>query len=219
MSNHFNSKNNVQTIVRTLEVDIVLGRLYPRERLIEEQLAARFNSSRHVVRQALLELELAGLVVRETNKGVMVNEYSADEVNQLYQMREIVERQAALMIPLPTPKAAWQRLNAICNTHSAAVEKSDIIKVVAANKEFHQVLYRLCNNFFLADVIDEMAQKANLVRFTSATDPALLERARDEHYQILGALKDEDSHALAQLCIDHLQPSRLMYLEKRGHLS
>ncbi|MGI9537843.1 MAG: GntR family transcriptional regulator [Desulfocapsaceae bacterium] len=219
MSNNSNSKNNVQTIVRTLEVDIVLGRLYPRERLIEEQLAARFKTSRHVVRQALLELELAGLAVRETNKGVMVNEYSAEEVNQLYQMREIIERQAALMIPLPIPRAARQRLKAICRTHSAAVEKSDIIKVVAANKEFHQVLYRLCRNLFLADAIDEMAKKANLVRFTSATDPSLLKQASDEHYQILEALRDEDNEVLAQLCIDHLQPSRLMYLEKRGHLS
>ena len=214
-----NSKNNIQAMVRTLEVDIVLGRLYPRERLIEEHLAARFKTSRHVVRQALLELELAGLAVRKTNKGVMVNEYSAEEVNQLYQMREIVEHQAALMIQLPIPKPAWQRLNAICKNHSAAVDKSDMIRVVAANKEFHQVLYRLCNNIFLADVIDEMAKKANLVRFTSATDPSLLKQARDEHYQILDALKNEDSEALAQLCINHLQPSRHMYLEKRAHIS
>jgi len=219
VSTNSNSKNNVQTIVRTLEVDIVLGRLYPRERLIEEPLAARFKTSRHVVRQALLELELAGLVQKAANKGVMVSEYSPEEVNQLYQMREIVERQAARMIPLPIPKTDWQRLRAICKTHSAAVGKSDMIKVVAANKEFHQVLYRLCNNLFLADVIDEMAKKANLVRFASATDPLLLEQASDEHYQILEALKGEDSRALARLCVDHLQPSRLMYLEKRGHLS
>ena len=67
MGRDSNLQNSVQHIVRSLEVDIVLGRLYPRERLVEEQLAKRFETSRHVVRQALLELEIAGLVLREAN--------------------------------------------------------------------------------------------------------------------------------------------------------
>jgi DNA-binding GntR family transcriptional regulator len=213
-----NSHNNVQLIVRTLELDIVLGRLYPRERLVEEQLAKRFKTTRHVVRQALLELEIAGLISREANKGATVCEYSAEEVNQLYQMREIVERQAAMLIPLPVNEKELARLQAICDVHAAAIAQSDMLRVVAANKEFHQVLYRLCGNVFLADVIDEMAKKANLVRFTSGTDMTLLKQARDEHFQVLQAIKQDDNEALAKICVRHLQPSRLMYLEKRGHL-
>jgi DNA-binding GntR family transcriptional regulator len=219
VSRESNSQNSVQHIVRTLEVDIVLGRLYPRERLVEEQLAKRFETSRHVVRQALLELEIAGLVVREANKGSTICEYGAEEVRQLYQMREIVERQAAMLIRLPVAPESHEMLAAICEEHDAAINNSDMLRVVAANKEFHQVLYRLCGNPFLADVIDEMAKKANLVRFTSSTDLALLKQARDEHYQILNALKKDDNKALADMCVGHLQPSRQMYLEKRGHLS
>jgi DNA-binding GntR family transcriptional regulator len=214
-----NSPSSVQVIVRTLEVDIVLGRLYPRERLVEEQLANRFKTTRHVVRQALLELEIAGLLVREANKGVMVCEYSADEVNQLYQMREIVERQAAMFIPLPIVPEYYVQLGALCDEHAAAIKGSDMLSVVAANKEFHQVLYRLCGNTFLADVIDEMAKKSNLVRFTSSTDLTRLKQARDEHYLILEALKKDNNKALADICVKHLQPSRLMYLERQGYLS
>lgn len=219
LSTHPQPKNHVQQIVSALEVDIVIGRLYPRERLIEEQLAGRFRTSRHAVRQALMELEFAGLVVREANKGANVSEYSAEKVNQLYQMREIVERQAALMIPLPVSRKIRKHLELICDSYTAALEKSDMIKVVAADKEFHQVLYRLCNNPFLADVIDEMAKKANLVRFTSATAPSLLAQAKDEHYQILTTLEQNDNEKLAEICIAHLQPSRRRYLERRGHLS
>lgn len=219
MSKEANSPSNVQIIVRTLEVDIVLGRLYPRERLVEEQLANRFNTSRHAVRQALLELEIAGLLVREANKGAMVCEYGADEVNQLYQMREIVERQAAMLIPLPIAPEYYVQLGALCDEHAAAIKASDMLSVVAANKEFHQVLYRLCGNTFLADVIDEMAKKSNLVRFTSSTDLTRLKQARDEHYLIFEALKENDNNVLADICVKHLQPSRLMYLERQGHLS
>lgn len=216
---HNGSHNNVSLIVRTLEVDIVLGRLYPKERLIEEQLARRFKTTRHVVRQALLELEIAGLVVREANKGATVSEYSGDEVNQLYQLREIVEQQAALLIELPVDAKPRRRLKKICDQHAEAIKKSDMIGVVAANKEFHQVLYRLCGNHFLADVIDEMAKKANLIRFTSGTDITLLKKASDEHYQILETLKKDDNRALAEICVKHLQPSRMKYLERRGILA
>jgi DNA-binding GntR family transcriptional regulator len=219
MNKNASSPNLVQLIVRTLEVDILLGRLYPRERLIEEQLARRFKTTRHVVRQALLELEIAGLLVREANKGATVSEYSGEKVDQLYQMREFVERQAALLIDLPIDTKAFQRLKKICDQHRAAVEKSNMIGVVAANKEFHQVLYRLCGNDFLADVIDEMAQKANLVRFASGTDARLLRQASDEHYLILETLAKEDNQALAEICVSHLQPSRIKYLERRGLLA
>ena len=170
------------------------------------------------MRQALLELEIAGLVAREANKGATVCEYSAEKVNQLYQMREIVERQAAMLISLPVNPVYHAQLQSICDEHAEAINASDMLRVVAANKEFHQVVYRLCGNDFLADVIDEMAKKSNLVRFTSSTDLARLQQARDEHYQILAALKKNDNVALAEISVKHLQPSRRMYLEKRGHL-
>jgi len=213
------SQDNVQSIVRALEVDIVLGRLYPRERLVEYQLAKRFKTTRHVIRQVLIELERVGLLTHEPNKGAAVCEYTADEVNQLYQMREIVEHQAAMLISLPVEPKDYARVQLICDKHAAAVDQSDMQRVVSANKEFHQTAYRLCGNSFLADVIDEMAQKANLVRFTSGTDLNCLMQARDEHYQILDALKGKDNGALAEICIKHLQPSRQLYLEKRTHLS
>ena len=210
--------NSVQGIVRSLEVDIVLGHLYPRERLVEEKLAKRFKTTRHVVRQALMELEIAGLILREANKGATVREYSPDKVNQLYQMRELLEGQAALMIPLPVAENSLSQLKRICDDHAAGIEKSDMLQIVAANKQFHQVMYRLCGNDFLADTIDEMAKKSNLVRFTSSTDQALLKQARDEHYLILKALGKDDNNKLADICIKHIQPSRLMYLKRRGHL-
>jgi len=209
---------NVQSILRALEVDIVLGRLYPRERLVEDQLAKRFKTTRHVIRQVLIELERAGLLVHEPNKGATICEYTPDEVNQLYQMREFVEHQAAMLISLPISPEDYARAKSICDEHAAAIDRSDMQKIVAANKEFHQTIFRLCGNSFLADVIDEVAKKANLIRFTSSTDLNYLALARDEHYQMLNALKGTDNGALAQICVVHLQPSRLKYLEKSAHL-
>jgi len=57
------------------------------------------------VRQALAELERTGIVVREKNKGVAVRSLGPREVGQIYEVRELQQRQAALRIPLPAP--AW----------------------------------------------------------------------------------------------------------------
>ena len=211
------SHGKVEIIVRALEVDIVLGRIYPRERLVEETLAGRFKTTRHVIRQALDELVRAGLLVRETNKGTSVCEYSAEEVRQLYQMRDFLERQAAMLIPLPVNDEEYAKLQSICDEHSAAIVQEVMLCVIATNKAFHQELFRLCGNIFLSNVIDEMAQKANLVRFASSIDLNLLKQAREEHYQILDALRGNDNITLSELCVSHLQPSRQKYLEKRGH--
>lgn len=217
MSAKQNSEKKVQVIVQTLEADIVLGRLYPRERLVEETLARRFETKRHVIRQALNELESAGLLVREANKGTTVCEYSFEEVMQLYQLRDFLERQAALLIPLPVNDEDYSKLKSLCDEHSTAIDLGDIPRVINANKKFHQELFQLCGNVFLANVINEMAKKANLIRFSSNLDLNLLKQACDEHFQILHALRGNDNLILGEICARHLQPSRQKYLENRGH--
>ena len=64
---------------------------------------ARYGASRHFVRQALFQLERQGIVLREKNIGATVRFYSSEEVRQIYQVREMLTRQAALMIALPAP--------------------------------------------------------------------------------------------------------------------
>src|ERR1700712_4646344 len=100
-------------VIKRVEEDIIFGRLPPGARLIEDNLMARYGSSRHFVRQALVHLEHTGIVQREKNIGAPVRSYSADEVRQIYEVREMLTRQAALMIPLPAPAALIAELEAV----------------------------------------------------------------------------------------------------------
>ena len=56
------------SIARALEEDIIFGRLAPGTRLTEDTLLARFSVTRHFARQALVQLEAMGIVVRERNQ-------------------------------------------------------------------------------------------------------------------------------------------------------
>ena len=92
-------------VIRRLEEDIIFGRFAPGSRLVEDALMARYGASRHFVRQGLFQLERQGIVLREKNIGATVRFYSSEEVRQIYQVREMLTRQAALMIALPAPAA------------------------------------------------------------------------------------------------------------------
>src|SRR5205823_14722506 len=61
----------------------------PGSRLVEDTLMGRYGASRHFVRQALFQLERQGIVLREKNIGATVRFYSAEEVRQIYEVREM----------------------------------------------------------------------------------------------------------------------------------
>src|SRR5579862_1938340 len=69
----------LRIVVSKLEEDVILGRLHPRERLVEDDLMARFGAKRHVVRQALVALERTGVVERIPNRGARVRAYRSEE--------------------------------------------------------------------------------------------------------------------------------------------
>ena len=95
-----------EQIARAIERDIFRGRLRPGEKLREEDLAERFGASRHHIREALLRLSRVGIIVKERNRGASVRQFTADELRQIYEVREILQRQAALRIKLPADSAA-----------------------------------------------------------------------------------------------------------------
>ena len=97
-------------VIRRLEEDIIFGRFAPGLRLVEDTLMQRYDASRHFVRQALFQLERQGIVLREKNIGATVRFYSAEEVRQIYEVREMLTRQAALMIALPAPSSLIEQL-------------------------------------------------------------------------------------------------------------
>src|SRR5947209_18568512 len=97
-------RDDPDDVVARLEEDIIFGRLAPGARLTEDALMSAYGTSRHFVRQALVDAERRGIVRRERNVGATVRFYSAEEVRQIYEVREMLTRQAALMLPLPAPR-------------------------------------------------------------------------------------------------------------------
>ncbi|MDQ2080105.1 GntR family transcriptional regulator [Xanthobacteraceae bacterium Astr-EGSB] len=200
-----------RNLAAVIEEEIVLGWLQPRERLVEEDLAARYGVKRHAVREAIFALERIGLVERVPNKGAVVRMLRAVDVEQIYAVREALEAFAATLIPLPAADLI-ARLETIQERHSAAVESDDARAAFRANMDFHDTLFSACGNPHLAEAIKSFAQKVHGVRSYTAGDPAYLARAREEHMVMIEALRAGDRERLMTLCKQHLGPSRDIYI-------
>lgn len=201
-------------VVRALEEDIIFGRLAPGERLVEDALLARFPVSRHTIRQALYQLEKLGIATRERNKGAMVRQLSPDEVRQIYEVREMLQRQAALMIPLPAATALIDELLEIQQAYSEYVDQDYLRGVHEANDRFHLTMFSACGNKYLVSSIEHYMRLSLPVRANSLANREKLKVSRQHHQMMIEAMKQKDSWVLAQLCVDHLQPSKLFYLEE-----
>ena len=199
-------------IVRALEEDIIFGRLAPGTRLTEDSLLSRFPVTRHFVRQALVQLEQMGIVVRERNKGATVRSLTPDEVRQIYAVRELVQRQAALMIPLPAPPALIDALLAIHEEHGKHIEAGYLRGVHETNDRFHLTLFGACGNKYLVQTIELYMRYSLPVRANSMADRAALDISHSQHKLMIDMLSGRDNWLLAQLCVDHLQPSKRRYI-------
>ena len=207
------SNEALEHVVAVLQEHIVLGRLAPGARLVEEELADQLKTKRHVLRQAFVELERFGLVERKPNRGASVRQLTLQDVSQIYAVRAILERAAAESIPLPMKKVDLQAIEAAQRTHDQAVQAGDAKAVFRANFGFHRSLFATCGNPYLAAAIDDFRNKTHVVWSYAIVRPEYFRNAQREHHAMLKAIRKGDRQQLVDLCGLHLNISRHAYVE------
>lgn len=204
-------------VLRRLEDDIIFGRLAPGARLVEDTLMARYGASRHYIRQALVQLERTGVVRREKNVGATVSSYSAEEVRQIYEVREMLTRQAALKIELPAPPDFIARLKEIQADYCRHADAGDLRGIHETNDLFHVVLFSGCGNPYLVRSLQDYMGLTLVMRAKNLADKEGLQLSRRQHDIMIELLQGTDHWALAQLCVDHMQYSKADYLERSAN--
>lgn len=200
-------------IAKRIEEDIVLGRRQPRERLVEQDLGDLFRTHRGDVRLALFELEKKGLVERIPNRGAVVRGLTPKEVREIYAVREELEVMAVGIIPFPVAAADIEKLDEIQRKHAEAIAAGDLLTVFYSNLNFHQVVFGLCGNSCLIETIDLLAQKVYGIRSYANAFPDVLNRARQDHRDMIKALRNSRREELVALTRRHLQPAPEAYIK------
>src|SRR3569832_1758646 len=185
-------------VIRRLEEDIIFGRFAPGSRLVEDTLMARYRASRHFVRQGLFQLERQGIVLREKNIGATVRFYSAEEVRLFYEVREMLTRQAALMIPLPAPQGLIDELGELQRQYCAKADAQDLRGIHETNDAFHVALFAACGNPYLVRSLQDYMNLTLPMRAKNLADTEGLALSRRQHELMIEHLRGRDSRELAQ---------------------
>jgi DNA-binding GntR family transcriptional regulator len=152
-------------LAEALEAAIVFGEMAPGGRVIEEEIAARYDVSRSPVRDALRRLEADGLVVREEHKGARVTPVSRRDLDEVYRCRIELEgmaaEDAAFRWQAPTDQALRAALAAMREAHAAR----DIKAYFLANVAFTDEVHRACGNLTLMRLLKSIGKQALRYRY------------------------------------------------------
>lgn len=187
---------------------IISGELASGQRLIETDLAERFQVSRGPVRTALMELERVGLVVSSPRRSSEVATFGPEDLDELYELISGLESLAISRCDGPIGDAALQELSDIQERLERAEAAGDRVGAVEYDLDFHRHLGRLASNGRLEAVWE---QHADQMRFVIASvqrvDPTVATK-EGEHRHIIDALALGDREAAVKALQEHLDIAR-----------
>lgn len=217
-TSNIHSSASWRRVAEGLQVDIISGRLQPREHLVEDDVLRRYGASRYAVRRAFEELQALGLAVRTENRGTRIRGYSAREVADLYDIRELLETGAAQRIRMPVSPTLVKELVEIQKRHDRAMRVGDVFELYTSNNEFHRTLFSVCDNQNLVDEIVAYAVQAQPIRMRLIHDTKRKKQASAEHWEMIDALKGANTAALVDVCGRHIALSRELYIKSHASM-
>jgi DNA-binding GntR family transcriptional regulator len=193
-----------KSLVETLRDEIVRGDFVPGQYLRLEEIAARFDVSTMPVREALRDLEAEGLVTIFPHRGATVTRLSADELQDIYDIRATLEEMATrLAVPLMT-KATLTELTSL--VEQIENHLSDVATLVKLNHQFHLTLYAASGRRHLCELNRILRYRTQhyLHVFIVEVELGHLPQTQGEHRAILEACKRGDAEQAAALMHDHV---------------
>lgn len=176
----------------TLRKAILDGTLKPGERLVESALARQLGVSETPVREAIRELENAGLVVTYPHRATYVRAYKREELSEMYSLRAHLERLAVrLAVPRLRPEDQAQ-LQELVEEILARAQEGDVAAMVEADVSFHAYVVERSGHALLARTWRSVFPPKSTSMTVVILAEIPLESHAERHKQLLGALQSGD---------------------------
>ena len=183
------------------------GTLPAGTRLTQEELALRLDVSRQPVMQALLLLRKQGFVCETGRRGVVVAGLEPERVLHLYEIRGVLDGLAAHGAARLGRAEAKRRGPALIAAGRRAAHSRAIAAMIAADMEFHQLLYALSGNPMIADALALHWQHIRRVMGAVLGREGEADHVWDEHESILAAVIAGNAEEAERLSRTHAQIS------------
>lgn len=160
-------RNDVYESIRDAIID---GTFAPGERLRDPKLEAWLGVSRTPIREALLRLERAGLIISQPGRATIV---APLDPGSTLNAQQVVAAMHELAARLAVPELDQDRLAAMVGANasfSAALDRDDADAALTADDQFHAVLVGASRNAMIPLVLEQampVLRRSEFQRFSS----------------------------------------------------
>ncbi|NJO79941.1 MAG: FCD domain-containing protein [Cyanobacteria bacterium RM1_2_2] len=195
----------------TLRSAILAGEIDIQERLIETQLAERFQMSRTPIREAIRRLQQEKLLTSDSNGGIYVTKPALHDAIKLYDCRIALEQLAVMGACEHATNAQLQDLEQIV-VQSANLEKQTEEnrknRLLDLNFRFHRLIAQSSDNPWLVPLLEQLSSQTRLLRIQTLSDTPDVIKIHAEHCQIYEAIANRDAETAVQSITVHLKASQ-----------
>jgi DNA-binding GntR family transcriptional regulator len=192
---------------------IISGEYPPGSRLVEEDLASAHDVSRTPIREVLFALERDGLVRRVKNQGAKVVAFTADDVEEIYEIRKALES-LAVRRAVPNLKLndllEFERELEQLNSHKGPKWND---QQAEADFRLHRLIVRHSGNRRLISYLENISLLIHSLRLVGYREDRHARRAGEEHLGIVKALKARDARLAEELLASHIDTSKRNAIE------
>jgi len=187
---------------------ILAGELLPGTRLGQDEIAARFGTSRLPVREALRILEAVGLATLTPNRGARIPRLELHEVNTYYRMRERLE---PLTLIESLPNLSEEQLDLLESVQLEIEGNTDLIRFLALDRQFHMTSYAGCSSEQLLSATVRLWNSTQHYRraFMLVSGSGRASIVNAEHRLLLDAIRRRDAEDAERFLTGHIRRTRV----------
>jgi DNA-binding GntR family transcriptional regulator len=197
-----------EQVTRAVEAAIVAGELEPGVIYSAPGLAERFGVSATPVREAMLDLVKEGFVEPLRNRGFRVVEMSDEDLDNIAQIRLLIEVPTIPQIASLLTPARFDDLAVAAGAIERAAADGDVLRYLDADRRFHVELISAIGNARLTDLVDRLRRQARLFGLKDLAKSGRLMASAREHRALLGTLRAQDVQAAENLMRAHIGHTR-----------
>ena len=191
-------------VTDALRTAIILGDLVEGELYSAPALAAPLGVSATPVREAMMDLAREGLVTTAKNKGFLITEMTAVDLEEQTQVRQLLECPAMHASAGHVPDEDYAPLRESADVIVAAAEQGDLHTYLSEDRTFHARLVTYTGNRRLVETTTQLRGQTRLRALRALADSGRLVESAQEHHQLLDLLADSDGDGAYELIRRHI---------------
>ncbi len=206
-------------VAEQLRMRIIRGELLPGEKIVEEEFCNEMEISRTPLREAFRVLQVEGFLSYKPRCGVTVSSYSIQDVEELWDLRSVLESTAAHRAAASRQPDIIEELH---NTNGDVkfIQEYDSVRFSKNDTNFHIAIAKGCGNKWMENEIIGLWQKAAMPRRLLLYDIESAKKSRAEHELIIQKIKAGDEAGAWKAMDGHIKSSLERIKEKfdKSHL-